>query len=81
MDENTVLDDLLQLHLDEFEDDVRTIVDKASKETSMEKTLRDLNNTWANQEFIHSVHPSTGITILTAEEELIETLEDNQVGS
>ena len=35
--------------------------------------------TWAQMEFDHNPHPSTGIKLIGASEELIETLEDNQV--
>ena len=79
MDEKTTLEDLLKLNLHRFEDDVHGIVDKAVKETSMEKTLREFGVTWANLEFIHTKHPRTGITLINAEEDVIETLEDNQV--
>ena len=79
MDENTTLSDLLSLNLHEFEDDVRNIVDKAVKEMSMEKVLKELDVTWTNMEFEHDKHPRTGITMLKTSEELIETLEDNQV--
>lgn len=37
MSEDTVLADLLQLNLHKFEDEVRNIVDKAVKESGMEK--------------------------------------------
>ena len=37
MDESTTLSDLLSLNLHKFEDEVKTIVDKATKEMSMEK--------------------------------------------
>ena len=40
MSEATNLADLLALHLHNFEDEVRNIVDKATKELSMEKTLK-----------------------------------------
>ena len=79
MDENTTLSDLLSLNLHEFEDDVRNIVDKAVKEMSMEKVLKELDVTWTNMEFEHDKHPRTGLTMLKTSEELIETLEDNQV--
>ena len=79
MDESTTLSDLLSLNLHEFEDEVRGIVDKAVKEMSMEKVLKELDTTWATMEFEHEKHPRTGITIIKASEELIETLEDNQV--
>lgn len=80
MDDSTVLQDLMKLNLHLFEDEVKNIVDKAVKETSMEKVLRELDVTWANMEFEHDKHPRTGTTLIRASEEVIETLEDNQVG-
>ena len=79
MDKSTTLADLLSLNLHNFEEEVRGIVDKAVKEMSMEKVLKDLDVTWASMEFEHESHPRTKITMLKANEELIETLEDNQV--
>ncbi|XP_055876061.1 dynein beta chain, ciliary-like isoform X4 [Biomphalaria glabrata] len=79
MNEDTTLADLLKLHLHNFEEEVNGIVDKAVKETSMEKTLREFGVTWANMSFIHSEHARTKITLLNVEEEVIETLEENQV--
>ena len=55
------------------------IVDKAVKEMSMEKVLKELDVTWKTMEFEHDKHPRRSITLLRASEELIETLEDNQV--
>lgn len=81
MNEDTTLADLLKLHLHNFEEEVNGIVDKAVKETSMEKTLREFGVTWANMSFIHSEHARTKITLLNVEEEVIETLEENQVSS
>lgn len=79
MDKDTTLRDLLKLNLHKYEEDVHGIVDKAVKETSMEKTLREFGVTWANLSFVHWQHPRTGVTLLNVEEEVIETLEDNQV--
>lgn len=79
MDAKTTLADLLALNLHECEEEVKTIVDKAVKEMSMEKILRDLNTTWSVMEFENEKHPRTGCMLLKASEELIETLEDNQV--
>ena len=79
MDEDTTLSDLLSLNLHEYEEEVRNIVDKAVKEMSMEKVLKELDVTWSTMEFEHEKHPRTGITMLKASEEVIETLEDNQV--
>ena len=58
---------------------VHDIVDKAVKEMSMEKVLKELDVTWSTMEFEHDKHPRTQITMLRASEEAIETLEDNQV--
>lgn len=79
MDDSTTLADLLLLNLHNFEDEVRGIVDKAVKEMSMEKVLKELDTTWTTMEFDHEPHPRTKITMLKTSEELIETLEDNQV--
>ncbi|XP_013068368.2 dynein beta chain, ciliary [Biomphalaria glabrata] len=79
MDESTTLADLLNLNLHNFEDEVRNIVDKAVKEMSMEKVLKELDSTWSTMEFEHEKHSRTNITIIKTSEELIETLEDNQV--
>ncbi|XP_037924668.1 dynein beta chain, ciliary isoform X3 [Hermetia illucens] len=79
MDKDTTLAELLALNLHECEEEVKNIVDKAVKEMSMEKILRDLHTTWSAMEFEHEIHPRTGCNLLKASEELIETLEDNQV--
>ncbi|NXL65574.1 DYH9 protein, partial [Chordeiles acutipennis] len=79
MDSNTTLADLLKLNLHNFEDEVRGIVDKAVREMSMEKVLKELKMTWSTMEFQYEPHPRTSIPLLKSDEELIETLEDNQV--
>lgn len=79
MDCDTTLADLLNLNLHCFEDEVRAIVDRAVKEMGMEKVLSDLDATWKAMEFGYESHPRTSIPLLKADEELIETLEDNQV--
>ena len=79
MDESTTLADLLELNLHECEEEVKNIVDKAVKEMSMEKYLRELNVTWSSMEFERETHARTGAVLLRASEELIETLEENQV--
>ncbi|XP_064323504.1 dynein axonemal heavy chain 9 [Phalacrocorax carbo] len=79
MDSDTTLADLLKLNLHNFEDEVRGIVDKAVREMSMEKVLKELKMTWSTMEFQYEPHPRTSIPLLKSDEELIETLEDNQV--
>ena len=79
MNDDTNLADLLNLNLHNFEDEVHNIVDKACKEMAMERMLKDLDITWESMEFEHETHARTGYTLLRASEELIETLEENQV--
>ncbi|XP_075314376.1 dynein axonemal heavy chain 9 [Odontesthes bonariensis] len=79
MDQETSLADLLQLNLHCFEEEVRGIVDKAVKEMGMEKVLSELNSTWTGMQFQYEPHHRTQVPLLRSDEELIETLEDNQV--
>ncbi|KAJ3180788.1 hypothetical protein HDU85_003867 [Gaertneriomyces sp. JEL0708] len=79
MTDDTRFQDLLSLQLHKFEDDVKVIVDRATKELSMEKMLNDLTKTWGAMEFTYETHEGTGTPLLKASEELVETLEDNQV--
>ncbi|NXH39972.1 DYH17 protein, partial [Dicaeum eximium] len=79
MSENTTLADLLQLNLHNFEEEVRGIVDKATKEAGMEKVLNALDTTWATMEFEYESHGRTQLPLLKMDEVLIETLEDNQM--
>ena len=79
MSEDTSLADLLSLNLHNFEDEVHNIVDKAIKEMAMERMLKELDVVWSSMEFHHELHARTGYTLLRTSEELIETLEENQV--
>ena len=79
MSEDTTLADLLYLNLHNFEDEVHNIVDKAIKEMAMERMLKELEVIWSAMEFLHETHARTGYTLLKTSEELIETLEENQV--
>ena len=58
---------------------MKNIVDKAVKESAMEKVLRELDTTWTAMTFDTEPHSRTKIPILQPSDELIETLEDNQV--
>jgi len=79
MSDGTTLADLLALNLHEYEEEVKTIVDKSVKEMSMEKTLGELQTTWKSMQFDQIVHSRTNLTVIAASEELIEVLENDQV--
>lgn len=76
--DTTTLADLMSLNLHLFEEDIKDIVDKSVKEGAMEKTLRDLNVVWKTMSFEYEQHARTGVMLLKASEELMETLEDHQ---
>jgi len=69
----------MSLNLHKFEDEVKNIVEKSVKEMNMEKVLNGINEAWQDMNFDQERHPRTGVTMLRASEELIETLEENQV--
>uniref|UniRef100_A0A8C9ZTH7 Dynein, axonemal, heavy polypeptide 9 like n=1 Tax=Sander lucioperca TaxID=283035 RepID=A0A8C9ZTH7_SANLU len=79
MGEGTTLGDLLELQLHRVEDEVKNIVDKAVKEMAIEKVLAEITQTWSVMYLSYETHTSTGTPLLKADENLIETLEDNQV--
>nr|XP_054595116.1 dynein axonemal heavy chain 11 [Nothobranchius furzeri] len=79
MGEGTTLGDLLELQLHRVEDEVKNIVDKAVKEMGIEKILAEISQTWSVMSLSYETHTNTGIPLLKADENLIETLEDNQV--
>uniref|UniRef100_A0A3B3Y5N1 AAA+ ATPase domain-containing protein n=1 Tax=Poecilia mexicana TaxID=48701 RepID=A0A3B3Y5N1_9TELE len=79
MGEGTTLGDLLELQLHRVEDEVKNIVDKAVKEMGIEKVLAEITQTWSVMSLSYETHNSTGTPLLKADENLIETLEDNQV--
>ncbi|TNN78182.1 Dynein heavy chain 11, axonemal [Liparis tanakae] len=79
MGEGTTLGDLLELQLHRVEDEVKNIVDKAVKEMAIERVLAEITQTWSVMSLSYETHTSTGTPLLKADENLIETLEDNQV--
>ncbi|XP_043921477.1 dynein axonemal heavy chain 11 [Protopterus annectens] len=79
MSDDTTLADLLALQLHRVEDEVRGIVDKAVKEMGIEKVLTEISQTWTNMEFAYEDHYRTGTVLLKCDEDLFETLDDNQV--
>lgn len=71
---------LLALNLHKYEDEVKTIVDGSVKEMSMEKSLKEFAAVWSQKEFKYEVHPCLNIKLIKCSEDIIEKLEDNQVG-
>ena len=70
---------LNDLHLDEFEEDVGEIVNRAQKEEKMEFALEKISKTWKVLEFQFAQHKDTDIHMIKLSEEDFETLEDHQL--
>ncbi|XP_058061407.1 LOW QUALITY PROTEIN: dynein beta chain, ciliary-like [Anopheles bellator] len=79
MVDSTTLADLLELNLHNYEEEVKTIVDKSVKEMAMEKMLNDLEVAWKDLAFEFDPHERTNLKLLKVSEEVIEMLEENQV--
>ena len=80
MNENTQLKDLLALNLYNFEDEVKTIVDKADKEEQMDKAIKEFHRVWDNSNLsFEAAHNRNDVMLIKTDPVLIETLEDNQV--
>lgn len=74
---NFKLDNLLELNLHKFEEDVQEIVDRADKEIKLEAQLQQFKSTWIDLNFELDSHKD--VKIIRVPEEVVETLEDNQV--
>nr|XP_056713421.1 dynein axonemal heavy chain 11 [Euleptes europaea] len=79
INKHTTLAELLALKLHKFEDDIQSIVDKAVKELGTEKILIEISQIWTTMEFSYEKHYRTNIPLLKTDEQLFETLDNNQV--
>jgi len=71
---------LLTLQLQHHEEDIKNTVDRAIKEMTVTKVLDEIKATWAHLEFELEQHQTRpNIQLLKVSEELIETLDDNQM--
>lgn len=73
------LQQLLDLELHKFEEEVGDIVDQAGKEEKMETALAKLSETWEKMEFEFVQHKTTEYFTIKLAEEDFEAMEDNQV--
>ena len=74
------LGDILKKDLLKYSEDITEVVDGANNEVRMETQLSDLDKTWRDMQFSYKEMPEfPELEILNAPEELIQTLEENQV--
>jgi dynein heavy chain, axonemal len=80
MDENFTFGSLLNLKLHEFADDVEEIVASATKELTIEKQLKKIDDTWKVQNLTFDPIPDNPeMCLLKVEETVMECLEDSVV--
>lgn len=79
INDETTLAELLSLNLHKFEDEVRSIVSKASNEQKIERDLEKIDNVWSEMTFEYDTHDRTGLQLPKQTELLTTTLEEIQV--
>ncbi|KAL0208915.1 hypothetical protein P9112_011502 [Eukaryota sp. TZLM1-RC] len=74
------LEDMLELELHKFSDDVSEIILKARKEEQIENTLSALEQTWRNLVFEFNPHADReGYLMVSVSDEVVEQLENDMV--
>ncbi|XP_039966059.1 dynein beta chain, ciliary [Bactrocera tryoni] len=77
---NASLEQLLQLQLHQHEEEIKNTVDRAVKEMTVTKVLDEIKITWTRMSFETEQHQRrTEVQLLKVSEELMETLDDNQM--
>lgn len=77
---NTSLEQLLRLKLHQHEEEIKNTVDRAVKEMTVTKVLDEIKITWTRMSFETEQHQRrTEVQLLKVSEELMETLDDNQM--
>eukprot|EP00937_MAST-01D_sp_MAST-1D-sp2_P001625 g1625.t1 len=78
-DKDFCLDDMLQLELHKFVDDVEEIVETATKELKIETKLKEIAANWNALELDFTPHKDSDVQIIKPSEDVIEALEANQL--
>jgi dynein heavy chain len=74
-----LLENIYNLNLGKYQEDVEEITDQARQEAKMEKTLEKLQETWKDVVFEFSPHKDSGVQMIRLSEENFDMLEENQV--
>ncbi|XP_048589777.1 dynein axonemal heavy chain 3-like isoform X2 [Nematostella vectensis] len=76
---DTTLNEMLALGLEKFVDDLAEISGRAAKEFSLEKAMDKMHQEWNGMEFAFVEYKDTGISILSAVDDLQVLLDDHIV--
>jgi dynein heavy chain, axonemal len=77
VDDKLLLQDVYNLNLGDYKEDVEEITDQAKQEAKMEKTLAKLEETWKDIKFEFTQHKNTDIFLLRLSDENFDLLEEN----
>ena len=74
------LNSLIELGVQDHSDDVEEIIELANKELKVGRKLKDIGVVWKKLELIYRNHKDTEMKLVTVTDDIIEALEDNQLG-
>jgi len=79
IDDSLLLQDIYNLKLGKYAEDVEEITDQAKQEAKMEKTLAKLEEIWKDIMFEFTPHKDSGVQMIRLNEDNFDLLEENQV--
>lgn len=77
VDDKLLLQDVYDLNLDNYKEDVEEITDQAKQEAKMEKTLAKLEEIWKEIKFEFTQHKQTDVQLIRLTDENFDLLEEN----
>jgi len=77
VDDKLQLQDIYNLNLQDFKEDVEEITDQAKQEAKMEKTLAKLEETWKDIKFDFFQHKNTDVMMIRLTDENFDLLEEH----
>lgn len=77
VDDKLLLQDVYNLNLGDYKEDVEEITDQAKQEAKMEKTLAKLEETWKDIKFEFTQHKDTPVFMIRLADENFDLLEEN----
>jgi dynein heavy chain len=77
IDDNLLLQDISDLNLGKYQEDVEEITDQAKQEAKMEKTLEKIEAIWVEVKFEFMQHKDTDVYMIRLTEDDFDMLEEN----
>eukprot|EP00003_Mantamonas_plastica_P006669 TRINITY_DN1548_c0_g2_i8.p1 TRINITY_DN1548_c0_g2~~TRINITY_DN1548_c0_g2_i8.p1 ORF type:complete len:4445 (-),score=1771.15 TRINITY_DN1548_c0_g2_i8:52-13386(-) len=77
--DSMLLQDMFDMNLDEHQEDIVGIVERAKNEFKIQQQLDAIENVWASKTFVYEEHERTGTPLLGPVSDVIDTLEEHQL--